>query len=195
MSPQKKWGLWGLGEVYFHFNIPLQSTVDCSCWGQVCPCQVSSILWIKSNGLHLTTSPAMWLLLGLPICQPWEATLHAAGVLSSHQIRREPRSLEPGPARRPIIFTLRLCQLLAALQSCYNTARWCLMEAENTSRKAWAQVSGEKRSHKMPWLWHGKPPGVDQLVFKLLFLLFIYFCHFKAAVGHHSGLKWLMSLV
>lgn len=117
--------------------------------GNRCPCQVCSILWIKSNELRLTTSPAMWLLPGLPICQLWESTLHAAGALSSRQIRREPRSLEPRPAHRPIIFTLSLCQLLDALQPPNTIARWCLTEGENAPRKVWAMGQwGKERPSK-----------------------------------------------
>lgn len=112
--------------------------MGCSYWGQVCLCPFGSILWVKSNELHLTTSSAMWLLPGLPICQPGRP-LHAAGALSSHQIRREPRSLEPGPAHRPIIFSLSFRQLLAMFQPYSSTTRWCLMEGENAPRKAWAQ--------------------------------------------------------
>lgn len=136
--PKRKWG----SEV----SPPLKSTVGCS-WQD--KCQVCSISWIKSNELHLTTSHATWLLPGLPICQLREATLYAAGALSSHQIRREPRPLEPHPAHRPIIFTLSLCQLLAALQLPNTIARWCLTEGENATGKGWATGQwGKERPSK-----------------------------------------------
>lgn len=99
-----------------------------------------SILWIKPNELRLTAARPCH------VAPPGAAHLPAlrgrARAAAAPPATREPRSLKPGPAHRPEIFTLCLCQLLATLQAPDDTARLCLTEDEKAPRKAWAWSSG-----------------------------------------------------